>query len=265
MDNILGYACGLGAGDAGCADGPAFLFNNYPIENQQIFYPVSLPDKAHQIEEICQRLAEATCQLTKDNKFFHVIGGDHSCAVGTWTGVAKALGPENPLGLIWIDAHMDAHTPTTSLSGNIHGMPVATLLASVIKPANICLIGIRSYESSELDLLKSLNVKIYFIEEVKRRGLDEVFQEAHQIVTAHTKGWGLSLDLDGLDPDEAPGVGTPEINGVASQELIQALKKYAVPDKYQGTLKGFEIAEFNPHLDKDHKTVDLIMLLMDIL
>jgi len=265
MDNILGYACGLGAGDAGCADGPAFLFNNYPIENQQIFYPVSLPDKAQQIEEICQRLAEATCQLTKDNEFFHVIGGDHSCAVGTWTGVAKALGPENPLGLIWIDAHMDAHTPTTSLSGNIHGMPVATLLDSVIKPANICLIGIRSYESGELDLLKSLNVKIYFIEEVKHRGLDVVFQEAHQIVTTHTKAWGLSLDLDGLDPEEAPGVGTPEINGVASQELIQALKKYAVPDKYQGTLKGFEIAEFNPHLDKDHKTVDLIMLLMDIL
>lgn len=275
MDNILGYACGLGAGDPGCADGPRLLFEKYSFEKSCLLSPAFMPDKYQAIAEICTSLAQETEKRVLANQFFHVIAGDHSSAIGTWSGVANALGKENPLGLIWIDAHLDSHTPQTSPTGNIHGMPVAALLGHghpalslstfpVIQPENLCLIGIRSYEPKELELLNQLQVKIYFMDEIHRRGLDAVFKEAHHRISQNTKAWGLSLDLDGLDPDFAPAVGTPVENGIALEDLMDVLIKYAFPDKHQGTLKGFEITEFNPHRDKDQITENLILTLMDI-
>ncbi len=153
-----------------------------------------------------------------------VIGGDHSCAGGTWTGVARML--QGELGLVWIDAHMDSHTPATSHTGRLHGMPLAWLLgqgddalyglsAGVVDPEHVALIGVRSYEPEEKERLDRLGVRVFHIEEVHRRGLDTVAAEALAIAARGTSGFGVSIDLDAVTPEEAPGVGTPVADGIA--------------------------------------------------
>lgn len=277
--NLLGYACGLAAGNTGCGDGPVEL--QKIIENIALFYPdlklAKNKDKNNYfkvIAELSTRLAKRVGQSVLDQQKFLVFAGDHSCAIGTWSGAAHALlnkpGVNNPdIGLIWIDAHMDAHIPETSPSGNIHGMPVASLLGygdnlltqilnkyPKIKPENFCFIGIRSYESEEESLIKKLNIKTYYMTEVNERGLDIVFKEAKERITQHTDYYGLSIDLDGIDPEETPGVGTPEADGIHAKELSKVLEKYCHHDK---NLLGAEITEFNPHEDIQHKTRDIIV------
>ncbi len=262
---LLGYACGLAAGDPGCADGPVELQSEF--KTLPLLYPdINGNDKYKIIAELSQRLAERVEQSVYDKKPFIVFAGDHSCAIGTWSGASVAL--EKDIGLIWVDAHLDAHTTETSPSGNIHGMPVASLLghgnhllSSVldarpkIKPENICFIGVRSFEVGEHELVTRLGVKVFYIDEVKQRGLDVVFKEAKNSVTRNTPYYGVSIDLDGIDPSEAPGVGTPEKNGLSSQELCDALRKYCHRDP---KLLGVEITEFNPHHDINGKTRDVI-------
>ena len=127
-------------------------------------------------------------------------------------------------------------------------------MGAKLNPAHVVLIGVRSFESGEEELLKNLNVKIYYMNEIKERGLEEVFSEAIKIVTQGTKGFGISLDLDAIDPIEAPGVGTPEPNGLKAQEVLSALSTL----KHNKNFKAFEIAEYNPTLDINHKTAALI-------
>ncbi len=203
-----------------------------------------------------------------------VIGGDHSVALGTWNGVRKALDAHSaePLGLIWIDAHMDAHRPETSPSGNLHGMPVAALLGygpsatarmicdrPVIHPAHLVLIGVRSFEWQEQRLLDQLGVRVFMIEEVCERGLGAVVEEAVQIVTRETLGFGLSFDLDAADPTEAPGVSVPEANGLRTNEILKALALV------KRGLRAVEIVEYNPLLDREEKTLKLLLSIIDAL
>jgi arginase len=173
------------------------------------------------IVDFNRRLAECVSDAIGHHFFPVVIGGDHCNAIGTWNAVACSL--NEPLGLIWIDAHMDAHTKETSPSGAWHGMPLACLMGygvkelaqlkrerPILNPKHLCLIGVRSFEEGEAALLKRLNVKIYYIDEVKRRGLHEVLKEAIDHVNQGTKGYGVSLDVDVIDPSEAPGTGSLE-------------------------------------------------------
>ncbi|MFN3234664.1 MAG: arginase [Gammaproteobacteria bacterium] len=228
-------------------------------------------DKLETIHEFCKDLANTTEKLIKEKQKFCVIGGDHSLAVGTWSGVEHALEPHGSLGLIWIDAHKDAHTFETSETGNIHGMPVASLLGhgddkltkilsdhTKLKPENLCIIGARCYELAEHELLESLNVKVYHMPEVLERGVVEVLEEARQLVSQNTAGYGISLDLDGIDPEDAPGVGTPEEGGIPAKDLLKAFSHI----NNDANLVGFEIVEYNPHLDIDHKTEKLIIELI---
>lgn len=280
MSYIIGYASGIAAGDSGCKDGPTYLFKTHQLKNTKILYDIKKSDKYAVVTDICTRLSDEVVECIDKERFFTVIGGDHSCAIGTWSGAAHALRDKGDIGLIWIDAHLDAHTPQTSPSGNIHGMPVAVLLGygdehliriqdnlPKIKPENLCMIGMRSYESGEQDFINKLNIKVFYMDEVLRRGFDAVFAEAIEIVTRNTVGYGLSLDIDGIDPIEAPGVGTPVDNGIAGELLCQAFKKYSLQDKKSQTHKkllGLELAEFNPHRDIDKKTEMLIIKLLEI-
>lgn len=266
---LLGYACGLAAGDEGCAEGPVELQSDF--KTLSLLYPsLEGSDKYHIIAELCQRLAERVKQSVQHQQPFIIFAGDHSCGIGTWSGAKSAIQEE--IGLIWIDAHLDAHTTETTLSGNIHGMPVASLLGygdslltSVldakpkIKPENMCFIGVRSFEESEYELVKRLGIKVFFMDEVRARGLDAVFKEAKSIMTKNTQHYGISIDLDGIDPLEAPGVGTPEKNGLSAQALCDALRKYCYGDP---ALLGIEIAEFNPHHDVAGKTRHVIQNLV---
>ncbi len=274
--HLLGYATGLAGADPRSSEGPKVLqqspyFQALSTEIDLIWDGmIESPSdknisKLELITTCVQKLANKTYDYTKAKKFFTVLGGDHSSAIGTWSGVSNAL--SGPLGLIWIDAHMDSHTPHTSLTGNIHGMPLACLLGygtsslttimnnrPKVKPENICLIGVRSFERGEAALLKELNVKIFFMEEIRQRGLQAVMQDALKIVKKDTAGYGISLDIDGIDPSEAPGTGSPVPNGLNANDLCQALHQIENDPQFL----GMEIVEFDPSKDKDHKTEKLI-------
>ena len=200
-----------------------------------------------------------------------VLGGDHSCAIGTWKGIAQAV--PGPLGLIWIDAHMDAHTPETTESGRLHGMPLACVLGygeasltsiaggACVAPQHLCLVGIRSFEKGEAELLRRLGVRVYAMREVNERGLDVVLHEARALVATGTAGYGISIDLDAIDPVEAPGVGSPVRGGLKAAELVQALAQLAG----DAALRGLEIVEYNPHLDRGAQTIALVPALAEAL
>lgn len=280
--NLVGYASGIGAGNHGCGDGPEYLKKSiYLAQLAQQFGltlhwhmlepQMVLQEKYAVIAEISQRLAATTAELVAAKKTFSVIAGDHSCGVGTWSGVAKALRTQGDMGLIWIDAHLDANTDLTTPSGNIHGMPVAALLGHgresltkiadgfpKIKAENLCFIGIRSFESGEQALLEKLGVRIYYIEEVLQRGFATVFTEALAQVTQNTVAYGISFDLDALDPQFTPGTGTPEPNGLHLQDVLAGLKLVHEDPKFL----GLEIAEFNPHECFDERTVKVMCNLL---
>lgn len=279
--HLIGYAYGEAAGDPGCKDGPdvfkqSVWFKKLVEQQPEIiwdttFYPQPFSDKYSDTKAICQHLALKTQALATKGERFVTLGGDHSCAIGTWGGASQAFSSQGKLGLIWIDAHMDSHTQETSPSGNIHGMPLAVLLGygnsqltqlfkppTQLLPEHVCLIGIRSFESGEANLLKQLGVRIFYVEEVRKRGLAAVFTEALSIVEKNTVGFGISIDLDGLDPEDAPGVGTPVAEGLSLSDLCVSLA--SIKDKQN--FLGAEITEFNPHHDKNHKTEKAIYQLI---
>jgi arginase len=280
LNHYIGYASGIGARYPGCEDGPSCLFKNQAFKNTQLLHPLpsNAADKYIPITELCSRLSEETARCVQEKKSFAVIGGDHSCAIGTWSGAAHALRNKGDLGLIWLDAHLDAHTPQTTPSGNIHGMSVAALLGyghsslthiqdnlPKIKPENLCMIGIRSCEPEEQKLIRQLNIRVFSMEEVLKSGLERVFAEAVEIITRNTAGYGLSLDIDFIDPREAPGTGTREKNGITAKALHEVFKKYysGCHDQHKPLL-GIEIAEFDPHRDIDNKTLNIVSNLLKI-
>jgi len=193
-----------------------------------------------------------------------VIGGDHAVAIGTWGGVARAIGA--PVGLIWLDAHLDAHTPATTLSMNPHGMGTAVLLGegtpdflgiggNAVRPENLCFIGIRSYEVGEWATLRRRGAKIFYMDEVEERGFDAVFREAVGIATRGTAGFGLSIDLDGFDPEEVPGVGLKTRGGLRGAEVAAALRGIAAHPR----CRALEIVEYIPEMDEDRRTARLVL------
>lgn len=275
---VIGVASGVAAGVSGCSEGPSvfkhslhiqrrLLEENIQLEWLGILVPSKKSSKLEIVAAINEVLGEKTHALVSENKPFLVVGGDHSCAVGTWSGAASALKSKGELGLLYIDAHLDAHTPQTTASGNIHGMPVAALLgygdkklthvfgfSPKIKPENICLVGVRSFESEEKALIERLGVRVYYMEEVKSRGLRTIFQECLQKITQQTVAFGVSLDMDAIDPNDAPATGAPAPHGIAGDELCDALQ---VLKPYPQCV-GIEIAEFDPVRDQNEKTQKLI-------
>lgn len=194
-----------------------------------------------------------------------VLGGDQSISTGTWSAVleyAHERNQQKPLGLIWIDAHLDAHTPLTSASQALHGMPAAILMGhgksglthSLLQPDRLVYIGARSYEEGEHELLKSLGVKIYYEADVDQRGFGPVFQEARDYVSRDDCPYGITLDIDAFDPEEAPGTGAQAAHGLKSVDVLPALTSIFYDEK----LMAFELVEFNPKLDYDNKTLELI-------
>lgn len=265
----IGVSCGLGSGDCGTKDGSEFVYRSGILDDVCRFVSrLRISDFNCASEEYL--LYDLLCRLSKEvevvasgNRPFCVIGGDHSIAMGTWAGAKRSLSEPERLGLIWIDAHCDAHTHETTHTGNVHGMPVAALLGygkeiyscigqkEPIRPEDIVLIGVRDYEPEERQLLKSLGVDVYEMEEVSQRGFEEVFAQALSKIRGATNKYGLSVDMDGIDPFHAPGVGTPVPGGINPVALYKALSTCYQDSK----LIGLEVVEFNPHLDSDGKTL----------
>jgi arginase len=263
MVRLIGAAMGHGAQLKQCAEGPESLQKTtLSFLPWDFVFPKKEGECSELVHDFNLKLADQVFSVMRNHEFPIVVGGDHSIAVGTWNGVSLAMNNEL-FGLIWIDAHMDSHTPETTPSNAIHGMPLAGLLGfgpsflsapkginPVLLPENVCLIGVRSFEEEEAALLQKLGVRIFFMDEVKRKGLDQVMKEALSIATKKTKAFGISLDLDVIDPQESPGVGSPEEGGVFKEQLLSSLPKICSHPH----LVAFELVEYNPYQDVDSKT-----------
>lgn len=280
--HLIGWASGMGGVNATGGDAPQVIQTSpdfAALKEVSVWDAMIAPNPALQhpvnsIQDMAACLAQQTKKLVNEKKNINVIGGDHTSAIGTWSGVYDAIHPTGDLGLIWIDAHMDSHTPETTESGRLHGMPLACLLghgypaltsilqqAPKIKPENLCLIGVRSFEKGEAALLARLNVRIYYMDEVKERGFDVVFQEAIHHVKQNTCAYGVSLDLDAIDPHDAPGVDVPEPDGISVNDLYAGIESAAKDPAWIAT----EIVEFDPHRDKDHTTERVVIHLLTII
>lgn len=279
---IIGAASGLGAQDQACEDGPVAFHRSQAwndIERHPLLDwgktlfapdPGDVQSPAARIAELCRDLADEVDVALRADEFPLVIGGDHSVAIGTWSGVARVLGA--PFGLLWIDAHLDSHTPETSYSGAIHGMPLACLLGrgdkrllnlglkgAQVSAAHTVVLGPRSYEPEEMIFLERAGVRIVTAEEISERGFVVCLEEAVATVASAPAGFGVTLDLDAIDPVWAPGVGSPEPDGLSSTDALAALGRIAgLPG-----LRALEIVEYNPDRDRHGLTARLISDLIE--
>jgi arginase len=196
-----------------------------------------------------------------------VLGGDHSVAAGTVSGVAEFYRrQQQKIGLIWIDAHTDINTPDSSPSGNVHGMPLAALmglgppeLANILNfspkvPAENCvLVGVRDIDSIEKENVRRAGIDVFTMRDIDERGMRTVMEEALRIAGRGTAGYHVSLDMDWIDPEDAPGVGTPVRGGATYREAHLAMEIIAD----HGRMLSFEIVEVNPVIDEHNRTADL--------
>ncbi|KAA6449325.1 arginase [Bacillus swezeyi] len=214
------------------------------------------------------KLAAAVDEIVASGSFPLVFGGDHSIAIGTLAGLTKHY---QNLGVIWYDAHADLNTKETSPSGNIHGMPLAISLGighegltglygkdAKIKPENIVIIGARSLDDGEKKLIREKGIKVYTMHEIDRLGMTRVMEETIDYLRERTDGVHLSLDLDALDPSDAPGVGTPVAGGVSYRESHLAMEML----EESNFITSAEFVEVNPVLDERNKTAETAVALM---
>lgn len=216
------------------------------------------------IADVCAELARLTASAIQAGKLPLVLGGDHSLAAGSVAGSATALALRGQrVGLIWLDAHSDCNTPDSSLSGNVHGMPVAHLLGlgdhrmshlasafPAVLPEHLVYIGIRDVDDAEKALIRSQGLRAFTMRDIDERGLRSVMDEAMAIATRGTGGVHVSCDADWIDPGDAPGVGTPVRGGATLREAHLAME--IIHDS--GALVAMDLVEINPILDRQNQT-----------
>ena len=215
-----------------------------------------------EIKEACERVARRVAGAAREGRVPVVLGGDHSVALGTLGGLASARGPG---GVLWLDAHGDLNTPETSPSGNVHGMPLAAALGRAgpdfgsdvwpmpaLDPERVVLVGVRSLDEGERSLVHETGIGVYTMTELDRRGVEAVVREALERVEG-AAFVHVSLDMDVVDPDVAPGVGTPVRGGLSYREAHLAMELVAE----SGLLGSLEIVEVNPILDRENATAQL--------
>ncbi len=282
---MLGFPMDLGAGRRGVDMGPAAVrYAGLAAEVAELNLAfedlgdveVPLPERpetgpgAKYMKEIvaaCENLAPRVESVLDDGKFPVVVGGDHSMAMGTVTGVASHFRKkQEKIGLIWIDAHADFNTVNTSPTGNVHGMPLSALMgygaqelvniggfSPKVPPENTVLIGIRSVDDGERELVMQSGIHYYEMMKIDARGMAAVVEEALSIALRDAAGVHLSLDMDGIDPACAPGVGTPVAGGISMRETYLIMEMLAD----SGRLVSMEVAELNPILDSGNATAEL--------
>jgi arginase len=289
---IIGAPMDLGAGRRGVDMGPSAIrlaclneklaqlgYQVDDLGNVTVDLPENIPAGPvnarylPQIAHTCERVAEIVERAMEQGRMPLVLGGDHSVAMGTVAGVASVYRKQKQkIGLIWIDAHADMNTPESSPSGNVHGMPLACLLgkgpkelthiagfAPKVEAANVAIIGLRDVDQIERENVRSAGVAAFTMRDIDERGLRSVMQDAIARATAGTAAFHLSFDMDAVDPDEAPGVGTPVRGGITYREAHLAME--TVCDS--GMMVSMEMVEVNPVIDSANRTallaVELVM------
>lgn len=220
------------------------------------------------ISKVCQKLFQMSTASLDEGALPIVLGGDHSIAAGSagaaalWARRTQRL----PLGLLWVDAHGDMNTPDTTLSGNVHGMPLAALLGNEpfelahiggtdakFLPAHTVLIGIRNLDEREKTAIRASQVHVFTMKDIDRRGVAAVAEEAVRLASAGTAGFHVSFDMDACDPSIAPGVGTPVRGGLDYREAHMVMEIIADA----GRLTSLDLVEVNPTLDVRNVTAEL--------
>ena len=292
---ILGSPLDLGAGRRGVDMGPSALrlaglnaklstlgyrvedLGNVPVAQQESTPPGSENAKyLSQIAKTCVKLAAMVEGAVAAHQFPLVLGGDHSVAVGTVSGVSHVFRQRNEtIGLIWIDAHADMNTPESSPSGNVHGMPLACCIgrgpneltrifdyAPKVNGKNVVLVGLRDVDARERKVVRESGVTAFTMRDIDERGLPNVMEQAIALANEGTAGFHLSLDMDAVDPDEAPGVGTPVRGGMTYREAHLAMETICDCSR----MVSMEVVEVNPVLDEANRTallgVELVMSAM---
>lgn len=223
------------------------------------------------INAVCESLAQVVDQIKAKGSFPLILGGDHSISIGSIAGIAKN---HKRLGVIWYDAHGDLNTGDTSVSGNIHGMPLAACLgqgdkllthvlgfAPKVLPQDIVIIGARDLDPPEINLIKELNIAVYTAIDIERYGMLDIIERSLAQVSDQTDGVHLSLDLDALDSAFTPGVGTPVANGINLEDSLLAMRYLANSKK----ITSAEFVEVNPLLDDRNRTAEVAVALINAL
>jgi len=264
---IFGVASGIGAAESGAELGVWDIYSHltklHPeLEFKKVFHTTShfsQLDVIPTLESLFKSINDHILKQSKNTNKHLFFSGDHSAGIGIWSALSNLH--QEDLGLIWIDAHLDCHIPETSPSGNVHGMPVSHLLGhgderftnlitNKFKPENICYIGIRDYEPEELNFIQKNNIKVHFMEHITKENFDKVFHDAVEHVNKNTAKFGISLDIDNFDPEEAPGTGCYNPGGLWLDEMTRGLNFAAKHKKFC----GLEISEYNPLKDIQNKT-----------
>ena len=283
---VLGVPLDLGGNRRGCDMGPSALrIGGLVAKLVRLGYEVrdqgDLPAPAAEesafgdprakfltaIGQVCGEVCARVERALDAGHLPLVVGGDHSIAMGTVSGVVSHHRKRDAeIGLMWVDAHADMNTPESSPSGNVHGMPLRVLLGQgpsslvdlggtgpKVRPEKVALIGIRDLDRREREVVAESGVHVFTMKEVDRYGMSEVAFRALEAVNDETDGFHLSLDLDSVDPQYAPGVGTPVPGGLTFREAHLLMELIAD----NGGLCSMEVVEHNPTLDHANKTAEL--------
>ncbi|MBM3745366.1 MAG: arginase [Acidobacteria bacterium] len=289
---VIGAPVDLGSGRRGVDMGPSAIrlanlgprlaslgyqvrdWGNIEVEQPEHIRPGArnaryLPQIAHRVTRLAGLVADALAR----RQLPLVLGGDHSVAVGSVSGVARHFrARKKRIGLLWIDAHPDMNTPETSTSGNVHGMPLACLLgmgprslthldgyAPKVDPGSVAVVGLRDVDQLEKPHVRQSGVRVFTMRHIDERGMRAVMEEALAIVTAGTAGFHVSLDMDSVDPQQAPGVGTPVRGGLSYREAHLAMEMIGDTRK----MTSLDVVEVNPVIDEANRTgllaVELVM------
>jgi arginase len=285
--HIIGVPLDLGGGRRGVDMGPSAFRTaglgehiaalGYPV-NDKGDLPTPIPETQEQRDErkkyirdiakVCQKVYQTALSSLHEGALPLVLGGDHSLAAGSvaataeWAAQAKNL----PLGLLWIDAHGDMNTPTTSISGNVHGMPLAALLgpepaelskigtlSPKVLPAHTVLVGVRNLDEREKVAVRDSHVHVFTMKDIDRQGIASIIEQAVSLAGTDTAGIHVSFDMDVCDPQIAPGVGTPVRGGLDYREAHMVME--IVADS--GLLTSLDLVEVNPTLDVRNATAQL--------
>ena len=284
--SILGVPLGYGASMAGVDIGPAALrvarlnqriarlgYSVHDLGDMRLERPQTFPEAdeklkyVREISNACEQLASEVEAILNSDQLPLILGGDHSIAIGSFSGVASYYRKkQQTLGLIWFDAHADMNTPDSTPSGNIHGMPLAALLgygtqeltnvagfAPKLDPKLCAHVGARDIDPGERDLINKLGMRFFTMREIDERGMKACMDDAIKIASGGTGGYAVTFDVDVLDPGDAPGSGTLVRGGLTYREAHLGMEKIAEA----GGMRSLEIVEINTALDVNNKTAEL--------
>ena len=277
--NFISACSDLGVHICGSEKGPLELTSNFGIKNYIIkkenikksLDPNDLRKNEKYINNFTKKVFDSSLEILNNDKMPLLVGGDHSCVMGNALASQKY---NKNIGIIWVDAHIDYNTFETTITGNIHGLPLASInglctdltdfiTSNYINPKNTVVVGYRAKEENcdnEMNNIKKMGVTVFTTDDIKKEGPTNIIKKAIEIANKNTNGMHVSLDLYVLDPKIAPGVSIPEYDGISDKDIYEIVDELL---KYKDLVKSIDLVEFNPSLDCDNKTKNIALNILN--